>query len=339
MSGGPEHLDERSRPAEPLRFAGTPTPIAPLRGLARELGLEADRLWIKRDDLTAIAAGGNKARKLEFLAADALRRGATVLVTGGAAQSNHVRTTAAVAAMVGMRAIGVVAGRRGPVPEGNLLLDEIFGIELVDAAERYGSSDLDDAIDRECQRLADEGEVPYSVPLGGSSPVGIQGYVEAAEEIDNAVSGSTVYVAVGTGGTHAGLAVGRGGHDSIRGVDVGARPGVTSVISSLAEQAADLVGKPPPTGSPIVDSSQVGERYGTSTREGRDAIRRVARTDGVVLDPVYTSKAMAALIADARAGALPDGPIVFIHTGGLPGLLVERHARSLSEHMAQVPEG
>jgi len=307
--------------------------MTPLAGLARSLGLGEDRLWVKRDDLTAVAGGGNKARKLEYLVADALARRATVLVTGGASQSNHVRTTAAVAAMFGLRAVGVLGGRRGPVPEGNLILDEIFGIELVDAVERYGPGDLDAAIEHECTRLAAEGEVPYLVPLGGSSPIGVQGYVEAAREIDSGAPGSTVYVAVGTGGTHAGLAVGLGDHGRIRGVDVGARPDVENVIAELAVAGADRAGRPHPTGEPVVDTTQVGERYGRSTAECRAAIRRVARSDGLVLDPVYTAKAMAALIADAEEGRLPDGPVVFLHTGGLPGLLVERHARGLLEDL------
>ena len=143
-----------------ISLAGAPTPLSPMPRLAEKLGVEPDRLWVKRDDLTALGGGGNKARKLEYLCADAMAQGATVLVTAGAVQSNHVRATAAAAAMLGLRCVGVVGGRRTAVAEGNVILDAVFGAELVYASEQYGSLDLSAAIDAECERLRSAGDTP-----------------------------------------------------------------------------------------------------------------------------------------------------------------------------------
>ena len=182
------------------------------------------------------------------------------------------------------------------------------------------------AIDAECDRLAAAGEVPYRIPLGGSSALGVCGYVVAGDEIEDQLPGATVYVADGTGGTHAGLAVGLGSFDRVQGFEVGAVPGVHDVVMELAAEAAGLCGRAVPTGVPLIDGSQVGDGYGRSTEAGRAAIRLAGRREGLVLDPVYTAKAFAGLLADVDAGRLPDGPVVFVHTGGLPGLLTARHA-------------
>jgi len=312
-----------------LPLVGPPTPLLPMSRLGSALGIGTDRLWVKRDDLTLVGGGGNKARKLALLCADALDVGATVLVTGGAVQSNHVRVTGAAAAMAGLRAVGVVGGRRG-APEGNVVLDALFGIELIDAADRYGAVDLAAAIEAECERLRSAGERPYHIPLGGSSPLGASGYVAAAEEIRAALGDCTVYVADGTGGTHAGLVAGFGDHRRVRGVDVGAVPDVAGVVAALAGDVASVVDRPVPIGVPWVDGGQVGAGYGRSTRAAEEAMTLAARTEGLVLDPVYTSKAFAAMVHDVRDQALPDGPVVFLHTGGLPGLFVERHMRTMA---------
>lgn len=319
----------RSLPT-PLQLAGSPTPLFPMPRLEKALGLGEGRLWVKRDDLTALGGGGNKARKLEYLCADALASDATVLVTGGAVQSNHVRMTGAAASMVGLAAVGVVGGRRTEVPEGNVVLDAVFGLELVYANERYGAVDLESAISAECERLTEEGHRPYRIPLGGSSAVGVQGYISAARELEGELPGATVYVADGTGGTHAGLATGFGSHDRVRGVDVGAVPAIEAAVTDLAADAARLAGVEVPGGSVTIDGSQIGDGYGRSTSAGLDALRSAGRHEGLVLDPVYTAKAFAALLIDAENGRLPGGPVVFLHTGGLPGLLVARHATSIT---------
>lgn len=315
--------------ADRLPLVGPPTPLLPMPRLGAALGVGADRLWVKRDDLTLVGGGGNKARKLALLCADALDAGATVLVTGGAVQSNHVRVTAAAAAMAGIRAVGVVGGRRGE-PEGNVVLDALFGIELVDATDRYGAVDLRAAIEAECARLELAGERPYHIPLGGSSPLGASGYVTAADEIDAAIGDCTVYVADGTGGTHAGLVAGFGDHARVRGVDVGAVPDVGGVVSTLAREVAEVVDRQWPVGVPWVDGRHVGPGYGRTTQAAVEAMTLVARTEGLILDPVYTAKAFAALIDDTVNNGLPEGPVVFLHTGGLPGVFVERHVRTLA---------
>ncbi|MDG2112336.1 MAG: pyridoxal-phosphate dependent enzyme, partial [Actinomycetota bacterium] len=185
------------------------------------------------------------------------------------------------------------------------------------------------AITAECARLEERGHRPYRIPLGGSSPVGGQGYVAAAHELEGQLPDSTVYVADGTGGTHAGLVAGFGDHGRVRGVDVGAVADIATAVTDLADDAACLAGLTSPVGTVSIDRSQVGDGYGRSTPAALDAIRIAGRHEGLVLDPVYTAKAFAALLADAERGSLPAGPVVYLHTGGMPGLLVARHAAAV----------
>lgn len=328
MASQHDLADVGQRLTNRVLFAGTPTPLQPSDRLGASIGLASGQLMVKRDDLTALGAGGNKARKLEFLVADALEQGATVLVTGGAAQSNHVAMTAAAAAVQGLRAIGVVGGDSSKPSEGNVTLDHLFGLELVWSKETYGAVDLGTAIAAVCERLRDEGEVPYAIPLGGSSAVGVLGYVVAANELmTQAPDGSLVYIADGTGGTHAGLAAGFGDHGRVVGVDVGAVPALAETVRDLAIAAAQLAGLQSPDGEPQIRLGHQGEGYGKPTAEGFEALRLAARGEGLVLDPVYTGKAMAGLIADARSGRIGDQPVVFVHTGGMAGLLVQRFAQ------------
>jgi D-cysteine desulfhydrase len=307
-------------------LAVTPTPLQPLPRLGRELGFVDGALWVKRDDLTGLAGGGNKARKLEYLVADALAHGCDTLLTGGAAQSNHVRMTAAAACMTGMTCVAVMGGEPRDTPDGNLLLDAVLGAELVWAGA-YDAELLETVMAETTLRLRAEGRHPYEVPLGGASDVGTMGYVVAAAEIvAQAPLGSVVYTATGTGGTQAGLVVGFGNHARVRGVDVGAIPDVAERTAGLVAATASLAHRPMPKGQLRLDTSQVGEGYGRPTDEGRDAIASAARLEGLLLDPVYSAKAMAALVADRRSGVLrADQPTVFLHTGGLPSLFAERH--------------
>ncbi|MCP5029446.1 MAG: D-cysteine desulfhydrase family protein [Actinomycetia bacterium] len=311
---------------ERIDLGGHDTPCLPADRLGAELGFEPGMLWIKRDDLTRLAGGGNKVRKLEHLVAAAQAEGADVLVTGGAAQSNHVRQTAAAARMVGMDCVGVFSSDPPPVPEGNLIIDRLLGLD-----ERWmgplGFHDVDAAISQVCDELAADGRVPYRIPIGGSSPVGALGYVDSADEIDQvAPPGSAVYVAVGSGGTAAGLGVGLGDWARLKGVDVVGGRSLEGFVSRLGAEAAALIDRPAPDGWPQFDRSQVGEGYGAPTDDCMDALRLAVCTEGIVLDPVYSGKAMAGLIADRRSGRLPpDQPTVYVHTGGLPGLLVDRY--------------
>ncbi len=294
--------------------------------LGAHLGFADGALWVKRDDLTGLGAGGNKARKLDYLVADAKAKGCDTLLTGGAAQSNHVRTTAAAARVTGLGCVAVLGGRPPQVPEGNLLLDRLFDAELVWVGD-YDAERVETTMAETCLRLAAEGRRPYEVPLGGASDVGTLGYVAAAAELmTQAPLGSLVYTATGSGGTQAGLVVGLGHHDRVRGVDVGAIADVDERIRSLVSSTASLAGRPFPVGELVLDRSQIGAGYGDRTDAAREALQLAARLEGLVLDPVYSAKALAALIADRRAGRIgADQPVVFLHTGGSPALFTERY--------------
>ena len=314
-----------------MPLAHLPTPLEPADRLGRHLGLPPGSLWVKRDDMTGLAGGGNKARKLEFLCADALERGCDTLVTGGGLQSNHVRMTAAAANRLGLDCLVVLAGVRPGVPAGNVVLDELLGAEIVWTGQESAAMDyaaVESAIEQECRRLLASGRRPYGMPIGGASRVGALGYVVAAAELVGQM-GSTVgepalvVTADGSGGTHAGLAAGLGDHARVLGVDVGARTDLCQEVPAKAIETAALAGLAPPTGTVQVESGHTGPYYGSLTDDCREALRLAARLEGLVLDPVYTGKAMAGLIEASRRGDLPDGPLVFLHTGGLPALFAE----------------
>ncbi len=324
-----------------LNLSGAPTPLQRVDRLGRELGFAPGALLVKRDDLTAFGVGGNKARKLDHLCADALARGCRTLVTGGAAQSNHVRMTAAAAAMLDLKCVVVLGGREGSPVEGNLLLDRVFGARTVFTGASY-TDELEDAIAEEADRLEKSGEAPYLIPLGGSSPIGALGYVDAAREIVTETDGTAgtpvIYTACGSGGTHAGLVAGMGDHSQVVGVDVGAVRDIGAKVSSLARSTAQVAGLVEPVGEVRLAGGQVGAGYGAPTPAAREAIYLAARSEGIVLDPVYSAKALAGLIADRRCGRLAaDRTTVFVHTGGLPALFTSRYRDWLSEE-APAPE-
>lgn len=298
--------------------------------LGAELGFEPGMLWVKRDDVTALGEGGNKARKLEFLAADALAQGCRTLVTAGGPQSNHVRVTAAAAARLGLRCVAVLAGTPPDRHDGNLLLDRLLGAEVVWAGDDAVSV-VETRLAETCLRLAQERAAPYEIPIGGASAVGSMGYVAAAGELSRqAPPGAVVYTAVGSGGTLAGLAVGFGHLGRVRGVDAAAVPGVDERIDELVPAVASRAHRPMPTGHLELDGTQAGPGYGARTEACREAIALVATTEGLLLDPVYSGKAMAALVADRRSGRLrSDHPVVFLHTGGVHAAHAEPYRRWL----------
>ena len=308
-------------------LAHLPTPLERADRLADALGIEPGRLWVKRDDCTGLAAGGNKARKLEYLCADALATGCDTLVTGGGRQSNHVRMTAAAANRLGLGCTLVLGSGPPKVPTGNVVLDHVLDPDIVWAGDLdyYG---VEAAIVAEAERLRDTGRTPYVVPIGGASTLGALGYVLAADELREQVDDiALVVVADGSGGTHAGLAAGLGSHDQVLGVDVGTRPDLDEVVPAKAAEVAALAGRPAPSGTCAIDHDSYGEDYGDPTSECREALRLAARTEGLLLDPVYSGKAMVGLMAASRAGRLPDaGAIVFLHTGGLPAIFAARYA-------------
>ena len=321
--GAPSPLERR------LPLVHLPTPLEPLDRLGAHLGMPPGHLWVKRDDVTGLAGGGNKARKLEYLCADALAQGCDTLVTGGGTQSNHVRMTAAAANRLGLACTVVLNGDRPEPAMGNLLLDELLGPEMVWAGKAgeldyYG---VEAAIDDACRRLQAAGRRPYAMPIGGASPVGALGYVRAGMELRGQDPDfDVVVVADGSGGTHAGLAAGLGDHRMVYGVDVGAGPDLDEKVPAKAAEVARLAGLTPPVGDPgptaaVVDRDHTGDAYGAPTAETWEAIGVAARTEGLILDPVYTGKAMAGLVAAVTGGRIPrDARVVFVHTGGLPAL-------------------
>jgi 1-aminocyclopropane-1-carboxylate deaminase/D-cysteine desulfhydrase-like pyridoxal-dependent ACC family enzyme len=317
------HAELREASGRPLvDLGGRDTPLQAADRLGAALGLPAGALWVKRDDLTGLAAGGNKVRKLERLCADALAQGCDTIVSGGANQSNHVRLTAAACAHLGLRCVAVLPGTPPTHGEGNLALDLLLGAELC----WVGGRDLEQAIEDEAGARRAEGARTYAAPLGGSSPVGALGYVTCADELGTeAPPDALVVCADGSGGTHAGLVAGFGDHGRVLGVNVGFADLVPRV-PTLAAATAALAARPPPAGTVQLDDGQP-EPYGQPTDATREALELAARTEGLLLDPVYTGRALAALVAGVRRGHLGrDRPLVLLHTGGLPALFTARYA-------------
>jgi 1-aminocyclopropane-1-carboxylate deaminase/D-cysteine desulfhydrase-like pyridoxal-dependent ACC family enzyme len=278
---------------------------------------------VKRDDLTGLALGGNKARKLDFLMRDALERGCDTVVTAGGAKSNFARMTAAACARLGLTCHLVLGGDEPARDSGNLVLDRLFGAEL-----HFAGTDDWGVLDANMQRLAAEiGARAYPMPIGGATPVGALAYIHAADELlaQMDTPPDWIVVADGSGGTHAGLLAGLPASVRVLGVDV-SRPAVPLAVSvpKLAAKAAALAGRPAPAGEVII-VDHCGPHYASITEEAREAVRLAARTEGLVLDPVYTGKAMAALIAAAREGRI-SGAVVFLHTGGAPALFADEFA-------------
>lgn len=319
--------------APKVRLAHLPTPFEPLDRLSDHLG--GPRVFVKRDDQTGLALGGNKARKLEYLCAEALERGADVLVTGGGHQSNHVRMTAAAANRLGLDAHLVLGGHEPGTFSGNLVLDRVLGatIEFCGADDYYG---VEEAIGAAAARLEREGRRPHLLPIGGASVTGALAYVEAAREVAEqadsmGVSVARVFVADGSGGTHAGLLAGLGPDVGVVGVDVGTRPDLDDYVPARAAEVADAAGTSGPLGATVVDHDHFGDGYGSLTAEGVEALRMTARLEGLILDPVYTGKAMAALIGWVRAGRVGDDEqVVFWHTGGAPALFARHYEERLT---------
>jgi len=296
------------------------------------LGLAPGTLWVKREDCTGLALGGNKARKLEYLCAEAVTGGYDMLVTGGGRQSNHARTTAAAANRLGLGCTLVLAGSRPGHPTGNVVLDQLLGADIVWAGDLdYYATEA--AISAACDRLRAEGRNPYAVPVGGASTVGTLGYVRAGLELAAELPDlDLAVVADGSGGTHAGLVAALGDHQRVLGVDVGTRPDLDDRIPDMARAAAGLVGLREPLGSVQIDHDRIGAGYGAPTPETRVALDAAARWEGLLLDPVYTGKAMAGLIQAAQDGRIRSGQtVVYMHTGGTPALFAAGYAEWIEE--------
>jgi D-cysteine desulfhydrase family pyridoxal phosphate-dependent enzyme len=320
-------------------LATLPTPIHELPRLRDALGGVGccPRLLIKRDDLTGLALGGNKARKLEFLMGDAIDQRATVVLTTGAAQSNHARMTAAAARAAGLQVHLVLTADANPAIQGNLLLDRLFGAVIhyvpPPADPTLATSDVEEAkVAEVLGALRAAGERPYEIPVGGSSGVGVLGYTHGTRELVNQlteidVRPTRLYFASGSRGTQAGLTLGAKWCDApyaVYGVAVSGgesfkRERALRIANEAASLAALNVRIEP--GDLVTEQGYVGEGYGIATPGCVEAIHLLAQTEGILLDPVYTAKAMACLVDHIRTGALdPASTVVFLHTGGVPAL-------------------
>lgn len=315
-----------------VHLAHLPTPLEPMERLSTHLN--GPRLWIKRDDCTGLSTGGNKTRKLEFLMGDALKQGADTIVTQGATQSNHVRQTAAAAAKLGLACHILLEDRTGNnsfdyTLNGNVLLDRLHGATI---SKRAKDTDMSKEMEKLASDLRAKGKKPYVVPGGGSNPVGALGYANCAFELvaqanDRQLKIDHVVHATGSAGTQAGLVTGLVALNSgipTLGISVRApKEKQEASVFDLAKRTADHLGV-----SGIVkrehivaNSDYVGPGYGLATDGMIDAVKTVARLEGILLDPVYTGKGMAGLIDHVRKGFFPkDSDVVFLHTGGSAAL-------------------
>ncbi|CEG56097.1 D-cysteine desulfhydrase family protein [Legionella fallonii] len=309
-----------------------PTPLVFLKNLTAHLN--GPQIYMKRDDCTGLATGGNKTRKLEFLLAQALEQQCDTLLTAGGMQSNHVRQTAAAAAQFGLKCVAVVNESRYREDvlyknNGNIVLDRIFGATLHIMPKE---TNVEEEMDRVYRDLKKEGAKPYLIPLGGSSEIGAMGYVAAAEETyqqckDNQIDATHLICAVGTGGTQSGLVIGKHLNDwdvAVQGFSVGVKNPVEKIrVSQVLDSTCRLLNINPDqlADSYEIDEDYIGIGYGQTTPESLAAIKLVAQTEGILLDPVYTGKAMAGLIDYIMKGRFKKSDvIVFFHTGGTAAL-------------------
>ena len=312
-----------------LHFAHLPTPIEELPRLSAELG--GPRLLVKRDDQTGLAFGGNKTRKLEFLVAEAQQQGCKMLISAGAAQSNHCRQTAAAAARFGMECMLVLNGEHPKLPTGNLMLDHLFNADVVWVKDR---KDRDAVLAHTYQTAQQAGAQPYLVPYGGSSPTGAYGYTFAMEEVMKQMSTPPSHIVFGTssGGTHAGLTLGSrlfGYKGQVLGISIDESvDDLKRNVSALATQSAASLGSPETFGGDDIfandDYCQAG--YGVFGEGEREAISLFAGLEGLLLDPVYTGRAAAGLIDLIRKGAFrKEDTVLFWHTGGQVALFADKY--------------
>lgn len=317
-----------------LRLARLPTPLEPLDRLSAELG--GPRLWIKRDDLSDCAASGNKIRKLEFVLAHAKDQGCDTLVTCGGLQSNHCRATAVLGARHGFRVRLVLRGVPESMPDGNLLIDMLCGASIeYHAHSLIRGRDLE-FLARACEKERAAGYMPLLIPVGASDATGVWGYVVAAEELSGdfrriGIEPRAIVFATGSGGTQAGLCAGMALQDlstEVWGIAVcdDAEWFRNKIVTDLTECANrySLPVKPDDLAIHVLDQ-YIGPGYARATTDVFHTIKHVARLEGILLDPVYTGKAMHGLIQEIRQGRFRRGEdVVFLHTGGLFGLFAQR---------------
>ena len=319
-----------------IRFAHLPTPIEELKTLSAELG--GPRIFVKRDDATGLALGGNKTRKLEFLVADALAKGAKTLITAGAAQSNHCRQTAAAAARFGLGCTLVLNGSEPKESNANLLLDRLFGAHIVWVPERADRESVQMEIFRDLEAA---GKSPYFIPYGGSNPIGALGYVFAVREameqsLALGIDPACYIFGTSSGGTHAGLALGArvfGYKGKVVGISIDESVDwLKARVSALSSDASELLGSRIDFNPDeiMADDSYCTAGYGILTEAEKSAIKLFARTEGLLLDPVYTGRAAAGLIDLIKKGVFKKSEsLLFWNTGGQPSLFAAAYQNYL----------
>ncbi len=315
-----------------VKLCHAPTPLEFMPNLTKHLG--GPQLWIKRDDCTGVATGGNKNRKLEYLLGEALAQGADHIVTQGAVQSNHVRQTAACAAKLGLKCSVVLEHRiqtndSDYLDSGNVLMDRLMGVQI---EYRPGGTDMQAAIEEVGERLAASGAKPYVIPGGGSNATGALGYAHVALELlaqanEIGLRIDRLVHATGSAGTQAGLVAGLEALNSgIRVLGIGVRlpkDRQEANVFKLAQATAEKLGLKDGIRREAVEANcdYVGDGYGIPTQGMAEAVTMLARMEGIFLDPVYSGKGMAGLIDLVRKKQFgPDENIVFLHTGGQVGL-------------------
>ena len=315
-----------------LRFAHLPTPLEPMPRLSAQLG--GPHLWIKRDDQTGLALGGNKTRKLELLLAEAQANGAKTLITAGAVQSNHCRQTAAAAARFGLGCILVLAGEKPSRPSGNLLLDQLLGAQIVWTTRQK----REEVLRQTFENAWDAGKRPYLIPYGGSSPVGAAAYAYAVKELVEQCVDSSMAISIpdwivfasSSGGTQAGLVTGV--HlfptpTKVLGISVDeTAPVLRERVAKLATQTTELFGENLTfkVEEILVCDDYLGGGYGVMSEAEKQAVQMFARYEAILLDPVYTGRAAAGLIDLIGKGQFsPDENVLFWDTGGAPALFAE----------------
>jgi L-cysteate sulfo-lyase len=329
-----------------LHFAHLPTPLEPMPRISEHLG--GPNLWIKRDDCTGLSSGGNKTRKLEFLMADAVERGADSIITQGATQSNHARQSCAAAARLGLESHILLEDRTGYKDQaythnGNVLLDQLHGATI---SLRPADSDMNAEMELLAQQLRDDGKKPYIIPGGGSNEIGALGYVNAAFELTHQANERSLRIdhlvhATGSAGTQAGLVVGMQAMNSgipVYGVGVRApKAKQEENVFALAQRTLDFMGLPQslvPRDSVVANSDYVGDGYGLPTDSMVEAVKMLATYEGILLDPVYSGKGFAGLIDLVRKGHFKkDENIVFLHTGGSVSLFAYPDTYNLPDYV------
>jgi D-cysteine desulfhydrase family pyridoxal phosphate-dependent enzyme len=316
-----------------IHFACLPTPVEAMPRLSAVLA--GPRLWVKRDDQTGLAFGGNKTRKLEFLMAEARAVGAKTLITVGAAQSNHCRQVAALAARFGLGCILVLNGEPDQAATGNLLIDKLFGAECVWTTR----PEREVALKSVFEKAWTDGRRPYLIPLGGSTGLGALGYEAAFRELlAQEIRPDWIVVASSSGGTQAGLALGARRANwpgKVLGISIDEpQAALQSSVAAIADQAAALLNEPHRFNPEdiLVNADYLGGGYGILADPEIEAISLFARNEGLLLDPVYTGRAAAGLIDLTRQGFFKHGEtVLFWHTGGTPALFADQYASALYE--------